>query len=713
MNNKKFKIIAILLASIIILLAIIFFSQIFSFFTNLFLGLIGFAALTIIFIRSLRLEDLISFLIIASIIPIILYSAKYSAKKEKEKSDKLAQDQDFLDNDLRSAMDDLFDNSIKIDSNKLIDIFTKASCIESSDWRVAYSSYLLGYLYSSKYHNIYDIKKAIIHYEAASKKGSKNGDLELGKLYFYGNEVEKNYDLAWSYFYKIKSSFPSESYMYLGLIHRCSENNNLSRATPSDKKAVEYLRKAISSDNPQPLASFKLGAMTYLGEGTEKNYEQAYSLMFHSVTTCFDSEVKYLAEMYFFGRGVQLNYGRALYYAIMADKLGSNCQKFIDEITNKASKSEIAEAYYDVSYSYSNDKSFQYTYLNKSHDLGYVNATIQIAAFHLNGVNEYFKIDAPKSFEFLKRLSDSGNAAAQTMLAEFYLKGEVVEKNAAEALQLLRHAADQGYVTAIGQLAYNQTFEEKRLSEDTFGLYKQAAELGNAYCCYIVGDLYLHGFFNNGKYEEIDFLNKDYQLAIQFFEKGSLLGDYDCQFSLGNIYYNGYESIKVDYVKSLFYFKESLKNGGTFSYKYLGLQYDLGLGTPINNTKAVYYYFKFLENYSDELVYHNIAHCYLMGEGVDKDAHKALAYYEKSAKLGFKSSVLAIAYLYFDEIHIEKDLIKSATWFYVAASLGFNESFEEIKKIKDQISNEGVEKSKQDAELMLIEINNTKDKPRA
>jgi TPR repeat protein len=708
MNDKQFKIIAILLSSIIILLAIIFFGQIFSFFTNLFLGLIGFISLTIIFIRSLSVEDLILFLIISSIIPIILYSSKYSAKKEKEKFNKIAQDQDFLDNDLGSAIDDLFDNSITIDSNKLVDIFTKASRIESSDWRVAYSSYLLGYLYSSKYHNIYDIKKAIIHYEAASKKGSKNGDLELGKLYFHGNEVEKNYDLAWSYFYKIKSSFPSESYMYLGLIHRCSQNNNLSRATPSNKKAVEYLRKAISSENPQPLASFKLGAMTYLGEGTEKNYEQAYSLMFHSVKTCFDFEVKYLAEMYFFGRGIERNYGRALYYSFIANEYGANCQNFIDEISQKATDYELSEAYYDISYSLSDNHEIQSNYLIKSHSLGNVNATIQIARFYLNGQNENLKFDPLKAYELLKPLSDSNNANAQTMLANFYFNGDIVEKNIFEGIQLLRLAANQENVTAIGLLAHHQSLVDGRITEDSFRLYKKAADLGNPYCCSLVGSAYLNGIYQDGKFQELDFVKKDLNTALEYLEKGADLNDDESLFTLGTIYLYGQGSISVDHVKSLSYFKKSVTNGGKFAYKLLGIQYDFGLGTKIDNKKAIYYYFKFLEHLTDDVVYHNIATSYANGLGIDKDTNKAVEYYTKAAYLGYKSSILALAYLYIEEIDATKDIIKSATWFYVAASLDFNESFEELKKIKDKISSEGVEKAQRDAELILNEINKNK-----
>lgn len=695
MNDKQFKVISTLLLAILILLGIIFFKEIITFFGLLIGSFVSVIAVLIIFISSLRSEDLILFGILVTISVIVFAVIKYQNERERQRLEKEAIDRNYLNVEVQNSIDDFFDETLTANINQHIEVFTKASELNSTDWRVAYCKYLLGFIYESHTYKLHDISKAISYYITASNEGSENASLALAKIFFNGTAIEKNYDLAKSYFNKAKSIFPSEVYLHLGLIAR-SENKY--------KKAFKLFEKSKNSDFSMPLASFKLGVLTYLGEGTEQNYTLAHQLMLESYKSCRDKELIYFAEMYFYGRGVDKKIEDALYLAITANEFGADCQKFIDEISQSATNDELAIAYYKVAYTFSDDDDLESEYLIKSHTLGCADATRKIAWLCKNGKNKNIPQDNERAFNLLKPLSDQSNPYSQASLAEFYFDGDVVEKNYSMGMDLLRSAASQNYEYAIAALAEKIEEEAKFITEESFDLYKKAADLGRADCCYIVGNAYLHGITIDKKYTTVDYIQVDEFKAVSYFEKGAELQNNDCQFMLAIVYYYGHNKIKQDHEKSLNLFKQSLSNGNKFSYKYLGFHYDNGLAVSINYKKAFYYYNKFLENFEDDLVYHNIGHSYLMGQGVDKDINKAVSYYEKSALHGLKASILALAYLYFEEIHIGKDLIKAATWFYVAASLGFNESFEELKKIQNQISTEGVEKAKANADNILEDI---------
>lgn len=713
MNDKQFKIIAALLLSIIILLAIIFFGHIFDFFAGIFLGVIGFFALAAIYISSLKMDDIIMFAILAAggsaYCYAFFYAVKIRIRREAEKKQKILSDKAFLDTTVQDAIDYLFDKTITRNGSHLIEIFRKASHIDSNDWRVLYSTYLLGYIYSTETLNAFDIKKAISHYADASNKGMMDATLALGKLYFDGVSVEKNYDLAFEYFSKCKNKFASQSFLYLALILRDRAEKNLNKKLKFQKKAVEYLKKSISSPNPNPLASFKLGVMTYLGEGIEKNYYSAYRLITESNTLHFDAELMYWAEMCFHGHGTEKNYQDALYLAIAANKYGADCKKLIKEITLSASKEQIAYAYYRLSSTFSNQIDLEAEYLYSAHNLGCVDATINLAYLHINGKNKLISIDKGKAYKLLKPLADQSNPYAQALLADFYFKGEVVEHNESIGMELLKNSSDQDHVYAMALLAEKISINNKYITIEAFELYQRAAEKGHGYCCYVVGEAFLNGIYINYNYEKLDYCSKNDEKAFYYLNKGADLQNGECQFLLGMIYFLGnHNDIAADYQKSLQFFKDSAANGSTSSFKYLGIQYDVGLGISKNSERAMYYYFKFLEEFNDEVVHHNIACGYLTGDGVEKNINEAIKYFELAAKQGLKNSILSLAYMYIEDKHVDKDLIKSATWFFVAASLDFNESFEEIKKIKDKISSEGIEKAKKNADQIIDEINLSK-----
>lgn len=725
MSENQFKVISLLLAGILALLFIIFFGHIFAFISSIFIGVIGIIALVGLYISELKMDNIISFGIylcaaVGVLLPFIIVKLQFEkkknqieieAKKQREEKENKIQIEKFFDDEFQDAFDNFGGKGNFSNRSKIIETFMHASKIDSSDWRVGYSLLALGIIYSEDEYGVYEIDKGINYLIDATNKGNQYAEFVLGKIFSEGLKVKANYELAWQSLYKVRELYPSEAYLQLALVLRKCHmsifgiNGKVSPNQRDFKKAISYLNKAISSENALPLASFKLGAMTYLGQGTKKNYELAYNLMYNSVATSYDSEVIYLAEMYFFGLGVDKNNERALYYAIMAKYSGAGCQDFIDKIANLVNDEGKANAYYDVAYSTLNNDDFNYEYLIKSSSLGSYNAKIQIASHYIYGTNHYFEIDKAKAYELLLPLALNGNANAQCMISDLLIEGEGVAQDRIKGLEFLKLAAAQNHGTANGLLAFYLHEENININEEIFNYYKKAAELGNAYSCNIIGNIYVNGVRIGSDYKEVDFVKKDIEKGIEFLEKGANQGDGDCQFNLGNIYVHGLESISIDYAKSLSFFKSSYSNGVTYACKYLGIQYDLGLGVVVNCKKAVEYYQKFLENFEDEIVYHNLANAFFNGSGVDTNINSGLEYYEKGAKMGFKASILALAEIYnSDEKRVQKDRMKSLMWLYVAAELNFSEAYEHMKSVKDGLSTEGVEKAYNDAVVIASNI---------
>ena len=711
MNDKQFKILSFLLAAIFILLFIIFFGHIFAFISSILIGAIGLIALSGLMISTLKPIDFIAFGVLVFFSGIAYFLMKYEVKKEQKKQAKINEIIRFLNNEFQIAIDNINNEETIKDPSKTIEILKRTSNLDSSDRRIAYSFCALGKIHSTNTYGVYDIQKAINFYTAAANKGNKYAEITLGKIYFEGNKVKTNYEMAWQYFYNVRKLYPSEANLYLGLILRkCHKtffgvDSTISPNSSDYKLAFELISKAAKSENPLPLASFKLGAMTYLGQGTEKNYDLAFSLMYSSVTTCLDAELIYLAEMYNSGLGVEKNYGRALYFAIMANYHGSECQEFIEAITENTSDSDKAEAYYDIFYSTSDNDKFNHEYLNKSELLGNKSATIQKAYYHIHGTNQYYEINKVKAYELLLPLALSGNVNAQYMISDLLIKGEGIEQDRNKGFDFLKLAAEQGHSSANGLLAYYlQEENNDNINERIFNLYLKAAKLGNAYSCYVVGDIYLNGIRIDGNYEEVEFVKKDIALGIQYLEDGATNGNDDCQFLLGTVYYYGLDSIPHDYEKSYTYFRKCVSSGDNFAKKYLGLLYDFGFGVDMNSYLANSYYIDFLKEFEDGLVHHNIASNYMHDKGTNVNVPEAIKHYEIAAHLGFTHSTMALAFMYLEGKHKVKDLIKSLTWFFVSAELNQNDAFEQIKLIKEQISSEGIDKAKADAEIILSKI---------
>lgn len=119
------------------------------------------------------------------------------------------------------------------------------------------------------------------------------------------------------------------------------------------------------------------------------------------------------------------------------------------------------------------------------------------------------------------------------------------------------------------------------------------AEAGNVWAQARLGWMYESGLG----------IAKNYDLAIQWYEKAADQGDMVAQQSLGQMYrYGKYDGgVKKDYVKALKWFRLSAEQGNRMSQQHMGDMYKQGLGVKQSDIEACFWYEVASAEYSEAI----------------------------------------------------------------------------------------------------------------
>ena len=147
------------------------------------------------------------------------------------------------------------------------------------------------------------------------------------------------------------------------------------------------------------------------------------------------------------------------------------------------------------------------------------------------------------------------------------------------------------------------------------------------------------------------------------------LGDAKCQNLLG-IWYNKGIGIEKNYELALEWYKKSSEQEYAEAYSNLGDLYYYGEGVGEDLEKAVEYY-TIGANLNSPICMYNLAYCYYSGEGVEKDERKAFDLYKKSAELGYCPAQEELGKIYKRGLMGKKESPKmSFNWYSKAAEQG-------------------------------------------
>lgn len=150
-----------------------------------------------------------------------------------------------------------------------------------------------------------------------------------------------------------------------------------------------------------------------------------------------------------------------------------------------------------------------------------------------------------------------------------------------------------------------------------------ATAMHNLACC-----------FMNGQWVE-----RDLDLAKEWFERACENGAKESYLPLGNLYYY---NEPYDYEKGLKYFELAAENGDVNGLNNFGIALQDGKATAPDHARAVECYEKALEAGSQQ-AYYNLARCYELGLGVECNLKQAAELYVKAVEFGIKEALAGLA----------------------------------------------------------------------
>lgn len=161
-----------------------------------------------------------------------------------------------------------------------------------------------------------------------------------------------------------------------------------------------------------------------------------------------------------------------------------------------------------------------------------------------------------QAVRWITKAADAGNATAQYTLGKLCLSGEVVEKDAARAVELFILSAEQGNDYAAYRLGrlYLSGEDIPRDAREAVHWLTFSAERGNQYAQYALGKLYLSG-------EDIP---KDVERAVHWLEQSADQGNQYAQYALGKLYLCG-KDIPRDREKATIYLQAAAEQGNIYA----------------------------------------------------------------------------------------------------------------------------------------------------
>ena len=328
----------------------------------------------------------------------------------------------------------------------------------------------------------------------------------IGKMYYYGQGTEINYEKAFRYFsfgedHELNSVF---SKYYLGKMY---ENGDFVKQDAT--KAFEYYSAAHLS----PFAAFKTAYMLERGQGTEIDEARAQK-WYQSALFSFENMIKEhpndfleyrVGRMYLDGKGVEQDIERGISFLELSSKAGNDM------------------------------------------------ATYTLAMTYMKNGNSSPEI-LKKAMEYLQKSAQQGNQWAQYKLGNIYLDMGNID----QGISYLEKSAKNNIAANYRLGVFFSQNEEYFDFEKAETYLKKSISNNFSAAEYQLGSLYL-----------LSSSLQDIQSGIQYLEQAAQKGNSFAQFKLGKIYYYGNNFIQPDRNKAKEYFNAAAKNGNIYAQNFL------------------------------------------------------------------------------------------------------------------------------------------------
>ncbi len=469
-----------------------------------------------------------------------------------------------------------------------------------------------------------------------AEAGDANAQNSLGVCYYWGKQVEQNYETALKWWSVAAKANHVEAIANMGLCYQ------LGHGTKRDSvMAVKLYKSSIQRGNKKLVPE----------------REKRVSEKFNMFDACF------LADIYQEGKVVDRDLNKAVKYYLLAGNAGS--------VPSLMAAADI----------YEKDRNFPQAY-----KLFHMAASKEVKAAYKCGEYLYkglgTKVDKAEAAKYLIQASNAGWPNAQIMLGDLYFKGEGLEQDVEKALSLYKSAALKNSPVAIWNVGLIYTNGAEKLNSNyQKGFYwlslaaakgmkknlqvKLTALSGSEesgwkdtdFFTYVQGMQLLYGsdkrtdealkcfekLEKNGLaigttmkaecYAEKDWKKANEKKAVKFLEKAVEADEAQACFLMAQRYEDG-QGVPADKAKALSLTEKAAKLGYAQAICRLGDYYREGKMVEKNLTKCIEYYIQSLkEGYLTPEAAKTLSNCYLQGlGGLKKDEKMAQAILTRAQK---------------------------------------------------------------------------------
>lgn len=363
----------------------------------------------------------------------------------------------------------------------------------------------------------------------------KSGEDGLGRDYaeaavWFSNAVGANHKYA--------------QYSLAGLYYR-------GQGVEQDYELAHHLYEC-SADQGNPYADYELAKMCRDGIGTEKNtarsdahFIQAYNGFLELEVRNHDDKLQYrLGQMLHTGTGTEQDDIAAADYWERSARLGNvNAQYALGKLWLENGTNDPGQAV---------------AWIARAADEGNTAAQYALGKLYRNG--EYVPRDLAKAVELFTQSAEQKNEYAAYQLGRLYMSGEDIPKDIDAAVKWLTFSANLGNQFAQYALAKFCLAGEDvtRDIDRAVELFMQAANQKNEYAQYQLGKLYLSG----------EYLPKDVDTAIRRLTEAANQNNQYAQYVLGKLYLCGHD-VPRDKERAVEYLEASAAQGNIYAQFFL------------------------------------------------------------------------------------------------------------------------------------------------
>ncbi|CAH2007378.1 unnamed protein product [Acanthoscelides obtectus] len=448
-----------------------------------------------------------------------------------------------------------------------------------------------GFLYATGLAVNVSQPKALIHYTFGAIGGNTWAQMALGYRYWSGNTVATSCEKALD-FYRLVADKVSQGVTFGGgaaiqRIRLLDEVENGYTSGILDNDLIEYYQLLAEKGDVQ--AQVGLGQLHYQGgRGVDLDYQKALHYFTQAANAGNAMAMAYLGKIYLDGSDeIPASNDTAFKYF-----------KKASDLNNPVGLSGLG-----LMYLYGKGVEKDYTkahhYFLLSAEQGWVDGQLQLGNMYFNGLG--VKKDYKMANKYFSLASQSGHVLAYYNLAQMHAQGTGMLRSCPTAVELFKNVAERGRWGELLMQAHSD-FRSRRYDE-SFVEYALLAELG-----YEVAQSNAAFLLDRG---EVPMFTKEDALA-----------------------------------RALLYWGRAAVQGYSAAQVKLGDYYYYGLGTPVDYEVAAAHYQLASEQQHNAQAMFNLGYMHERGLGMQRDAHLAKRLYDRAAETSIDARVpVALALL--------------------------------------------------------------------